>query len=86
MMNKVGTKKPRKIGPTIEALENRNLLTVSPVHGIRSSVIQAVLKPITETASWRNHTPAVGDLTRANPHINTQYDVAIHFSYVGSRR
>jgi len=49
MMNKVDSKKPRKIGPTIEALENRNLLTVLPVHGIRSSVIQAVLRVRPET-------------------------------------
>ena len=42
MINRVDSRKPRKIRPTIEALENRNLMTVLPVTGLRSSVIQAV--------------------------------------------
>jgi len=106
MMNKVDSKKPRKIGPTIEALENRNLMTVLPVHGIRSSVIQAVLEPMIEMAPRLNHTLVVGGMKRGNPdsyidHVvktslknaspdvrhrcrRPSYDIAIHFSYVGS--
>ncbi|MFI5457786.1 MAG: hypothetical protein ACHRXM_20285 [Isosphaerales bacterium] len=110
MMNKVDSKKPRKIGPTIEALENRNLLTVLPVHGIRSSVIQAVLKPMIEIRSIMRHDSVgttaalkVGGLdwklkssraaqvsTKiASPLVRLgsrrpSYDIAIHFSYVGS--
>ena len=55
MMNKVDSKKPRELGPMIETLENRNLLTVLPVHVIRSSLIQAVLKPMMEMAPRLNH-------------------------------
>jgi hypothetical protein len=42
MMNKAVSNKNRKFGPTIEALEKRNLLTASPVHGAHSSVIPHV--------------------------------------------
>ena len=62
MMNNAVSNKRRKFGPTIEALESRNLLTVSPVHGAHSSVI-----PLARHALRR-----------------PTYDIAIHFSYVGS--
>ena len=103
MINRVDSRKPRKTGPTIEALENRNLLTVLPVHGIHSTVIQAVRAPTIEIQPRLNRAHAVGGLestlklARA-AHVSTKvaspevrhrspkpsYDIAIHFSYVGS--
>jgi hypothetical protein len=62
MMNKAASKKSRKFRPTIEALENRNLLTASPVNAVHSSLIPRV----------RHALP------------RPSYDIAIHFSYVGS--
>src|ERR1017187_819936 len=114
MMNKVYSKKRRKIGPTIEALENRYLLAVLPVPGIRSSVIQAVLKPMIEMAprlnsmmrhdsvgttaalkvgglDWKLKSSRAAQVSTktASPLVRhgyrrPSYDIAIHFSYVGS--
>ena len=85
MMKKVVSKKPRRIELTVEALENRSLLAASHVHGIGSSVIRAVPKPIIAIAPRHNHTFGVGSAARDSAVSNTRaYDIAIHFSYVGS--
>ncbi|MDB5353475.1 MAG: hypothetical protein JWN86_4722 [Planctomycetota bacterium] len=57
MMNKVDQKRPRKIKPTIESLEDRNLLTVWPVQAIQSSGTQALLGPIREMARRHDLAP-----------------------------
>ena len=48
MMSRVGPRKPRRGALTIEFLENRNLLTVSPAHGVRASVIDSEFKSMIE--------------------------------------
>jgi hypothetical protein len=87
MMNRVASKKHRKIRRTIEALEHRNLLAVLPIPGIHSSVIQAELERFIGSSS-RVHSDRL--LTKIAPHEvrhgagRPSYDIAIHFSYVGS--
>ena len=58
MMKNVHLKRTRKIVPTIEALESRELLTASLLHGVRSPAIQAILMPRMELALRLDH--AVG--------------------------
>src|SRR5689334_471505 len=62
MMGENDSIRSRKIGLTIEALENRHLLTVLPVFG--PSAIQAVRKPTIETAARLDHSSAVGGVAR----------------------
>ena len=59
MLKLVASKKTRKVGLSIEVLENRNLLTALPAHAIGSSLIHTVHKPIIETAPRLNHTSVV---------------------------
>src|SRR4051794_9494837 len=65
-MCNVDSKKPRKIVPSIEALENRNLLTASLIHGVRSPVIQAVLESMMNMAPRPDHTVGVGGTTQGH--------------------
>ncbi len=55
MRNNADSKKLRKLVPTIDALESRHLLSVSAVHGVRSSVVTARIEPAVETAPWLVH-------------------------------
>ena len=58
-MSILESKKTRKLGLAIEALENRNLLTVLLLHTVDSSGIDAVFRPVIEAAHRLNHTSAV---------------------------
>src|SRR4051794_30346392 len=70
-MSNVDSKKPRKVVPTIEALENRNLLTASLLHGVRSPLIQAVLEPMMKMAPQPNHSVGVGGTTQGHREVHT---------------
>jgi hypothetical protein len=98
-MTKVQPGKTRKIKPTTEALEDRNLLTALPLHGSGPSEMHALLKPAIQMATRPNAESATHGSVRDNTvkiahHSVTTgseecrprraYDVAIHFAYVGS--
>jgi hypothetical protein len=98
-MTKVRPGKTRKIEPTTEALEDRNLLTALPLHGSGPSEIHALLKPAIEVASRPKAESAIHGSVQDNTveiahhSVATRsvagprrraYDVAIHFAYVGS--
>ena len=92
--------RPRKrlrIEPAIEALEVRELLAASPVHAMRSFLARAELKPMLLMAPRLGRALAVVDASQkvpathfpASPLVRRRpgppsYDIAIHFSYVGS--
>jgi hypothetical protein len=97
MMIKVRSRQTHKIELKTEALEDRRLMTASPTRGIGSAEIHAVHKPTVDVAP-RLHSSSVNNKASSIAHKSATiaspdsrhgfrrpaYDIAIHFSYVGS--
>jgi hypothetical protein len=64
LMKSIHLKRARKIVPAIEALESRELLAASLLHGVHSRAIQPVLMPGMELALRHNHAVGAGSETQ----------------------
>ena len=98
MMIELQSRKARGIELKTEALEDRQLMTALPTtHGLGSAEIHVVHKPTIDVAT-QLHSPSVINKASSVTHESAKiaapdsrhgsrrpaYDIAIHFSYVGS--
>jgi hypothetical protein len=75
MLKTVDSKKNRRAGLTIEALENRDLMTTLPVHGVDPSATRDVAKPANDMAARVDHTSAAGVVARDDHAGNARHGV-----------